>query len=234
VNPIRPPARCRMPAASARCRPAGARSRRAAAATTRSSVGRAAAATTRSPSAALDGSATSRAASSCWRSPGTGSGSPGAGRIPCPVRARAISSANSGLPPEIRCSRSRMGCTRSPRFALSRDGSSPPRAAGRWTAGGGSAPAPSDQDRAGRRRNQGAGPPGSGLARLPGDEPRTPAPWPRAHPATGHRRSRRSPGQTRPARAELPAMRPTPLAGPVEHPRPLLGGAQRPARASAG
>jgi hypothetical protein len=47
-----------------------------------SSVGRAAAVTTRSPSAALDGSA----ASSCWRSPGSGSGLPGAGRIPCPVR----------------------------------------------------------------------------------------------------------------------------------------------------
>jgi hypothetical protein len=173
VNPSRPPTRCRMPAA----------------------------ATTRSPSAALDGSAASRAASSCWRSPGTGSGSPGAGRIPCPVRARAISSANSGLPPKIRCSRSRTGRARSPPIrslkrrviASSRNGPMDTR----WRLGAG----PSDQARAGRLRNQGAGPPGSELAHPPGDEPRTPAPWPRAHPATGHHRSRRSPGRTRPARA---------------------------------
>jgi hypothetical protein len=114
VNPTRPPARCRMPASSALVMPADARSRRAAAATTRSSVGRAAAATARSPSAARGGSAASRAPSSSWRSSGTGSGSPGAGRTPCPMRARAISRANNGFPSEIRWSRSRMGWVRSP------------------------------------------------------------------------------------------------------------------------
>jgi hypothetical protein len=81
VNPIRPPARCRMPAASALGMPVDARFDPAAA-TTRSSVGRAAAATTRSPTAALDGSAASRMPSSACRSSGTGRGSPGAGRTP--------------------------------------------------------------------------------------------------------------------------------------------------------
>jgi hypothetical protein len=55
-----------------------------------------------------------------------------------------------------------------------------------------------------------------GPAHPPDDGPRTPAPWPRAaHPATGRRRWRRAPDRTRPARAGLPATRPTPLAGPV-------------------
>jgi hypothetical protein len=103
VNASRPPARCRMPVCSARFRSADARSGRAAAATT-----------TRSLSAALDGSAASRAASSPWRSPGTGSGSPGAGRTPCSMRARAISSANNGLPSDIRWIRNRTGCVRRP------------------------------------------------------------------------------------------------------------------------
>jgi hypothetical protein len=58
-----------------------------------------------------------------------------------------------------------------------------------------------------------------GPAHPPDDGPRTPAPWPRAaHPATGRRRWRRAPDRTRPARAGLPATRPTPLAGPVGHP----------------
>ena len=63
---------------------------------------------------ALDGSAASRAPSSSWRSSGTGSGSPGAGRAPRPVSARAISRANNGLPSEIRCSRRSTGRARSP------------------------------------------------------------------------------------------------------------------------
>jgi hypothetical protein len=45
------------------------------------------------PNAALGGSAASRAPSSSWRSSGTGSGSPGAGRTPRRVSARAISRA---------------------------------------------------------------------------------------------------------------------------------------------
>jgi hypothetical protein len=101
-----------MPAPSALAMPVDARFDPAAA-TTSDSVGRAAA-TTRSPSAALDGSAASRMPSSACRSSGTGRGSPGAGRTPCSVSARAISRAKNGFPSEIRWSRSRMGCVRSP------------------------------------------------------------------------------------------------------------------------
>jgi hypothetical protein len=74
-----------------------------------------------------------------------------------------------------------------------------------------------------------------GPAHPPDDGPRTPAPWPRAaHPATGRRRWRRAPDRTRPARAGLPATRPTPLAGPVGHPRAPRAGGRHPARAAAG
>jgi hypothetical protein len=74
------------------------------------------------------------------------------------------------VPPEIRCSRSRTGRGRSPRCERAAGGSSPPRAAGRWPPGAGSAPARCDPGRAGRRRNRRAAPPGS-VARPPDDEP---------------------------------------------------------------
>jgi hypothetical protein len=126
---------------------------------------------------------------------------PDGGRAPCLMRARAISRATNGLPSEIRCSRSRMGRVSSPpvRARRRRAIASPPNGATdtRCRLGAGP-PAPG---RAGRRRNQCAGPPGTGSAPPPGDGPRTPAPWPKAGPATGRRRSRRPPDRPRPARA---------------------------------